>query len=100
MSQEPGVADHFAWAVGEGAAHWAALGALDDVESIYVGGGTPTTLGRALVSLLETLLGACRLSKNAEITVETNPDTTDAALVSLGEERGQPLLGRRAIVRR
>jgi putative oxygen-independent coproporphyrinogen III oxidase len=82
MSREPGVADHFAWAVGEGAGHWAALGVLDDVESIYIGGGTPTTLGTALVSLVEGLIGTARLASDAEITVETNPDTTDAKLVA------------------
>lgn len=82
ISQEPGVADHFAWAVGEGVVHWAALGALDDVASIYVGGGTPTTLGPALVSLVEALSRSVRLAPYAEVTVETNPDTTDAALVA------------------
>lgn len=80
ISDEPGLADHFAWAVGEGAAHWAALGALDDVASIYVGGGTPTTLGYALVSLVESVQRGARLVSDAEITVETNPDTTDPAL--------------------
>jgi oxygen-independent coproporphyrinogen-3 oxidase len=88
MSQEPGVAEHFAWAVGESAAHWAALGVLDDVASIYVGGGTPTTLGYTLVTLIESVVGTCRLSKNAEITVETNPDTTDPALVERLVESG------------
>jgi oxygen-independent coproporphyrinogen III oxidase len=88
MSQEPGVADHFAWAVGEGAAHWAALGMLDDVASIYIGGGTPTTLGYPLVTLIESLLGTCKLAKDAEITVETNPDTTDPALVERLVESG------------
>jgi oxygen-independent coproporphyrinogen-3 oxidase len=88
MSQEPGVADHFAWAVGEGAAHWAALGALDDVESVYVGGGTPTTLGPALISLLGAIWLSIRRTPDAEVTVETNPDTTDAALVSRLVESG------------
>jgi oxygen-independent coproporphyrinogen-3 oxidase len=82
LAREPGVADHFAWAVGEGAAHWAALGTLDDVPSIYIGGGTPTTLGPALTSLIDALRRSVRLAPGAEVTVETNPDTTDPALIS------------------
>ncbi len=74
---EPGISEHFAWAVTEGAAHWAALGALDDVVSIYVGGGTPTTLGRSLVTLLDGVRDCARVRAGAEVTVESNPDTTD-----------------------
>ncbi len=80
ISPEPALADHFAWAVGEGAAHWAALGVLDDVASIYVGGGTPTTLGSATVSPVDVLHRNARLAPDAEVTVETNPDTTDPAI--------------------
>ncbi|MBW6468896.1 MAG: radical SAM protein, partial [Coriobacteriia bacterium] len=80
IADESGMAEHFAWAVGEGASHWAALGAFDDVASIYIGGGTPTTLGPALVSLVDSVQRGTRLVSDAEITVETNPDTTDPAL--------------------
>jgi oxygen-independent coproporphyrinogen-3 oxidase len=46
--------------------------------SIFVGGGTPTTLPAAdLASLLRTLAGAFSLAPDAEITVEANPDTVD-----------------------
>ncbi len=79
LPAEPGIADHFAWAVAEGAAHWAALGALDDVVSIYVGGGTPTTLGESLVTLLDGIRDCARVRAGAEVTVESNPDTTDPA---------------------
>lgn len=80
VSGEPGVGEHFSWAVGESVAHWAELGVLDDVVSVYIGGGTPTTLGAPLVTLVESIASTCRLAPGAEITVETNPDTTEPAL--------------------
>ena len=82
LADEPELGHHFAWAAGEASAHWAALGALDDVESIYVGGGTPTTLRGSLVTLLEWVRASTHLRPNAEVTVETNPDTTERAIVS------------------
>lgn len=81
MSGDPGVAEHFAWTVRESVARWAETGVLDDVVSVYVGGGTPTMLGGALVTLLESLPDAIGMLAAAEVTVETNPDTTDMALV-------------------
>ncbi len=80
VSLEPGVGEHFSWAVAESVAHWAELGVLDDVVSVYIGGGTPTTIGEPLVRLVERIVNAARLAPGAEVTVETNPDTTDPAL--------------------
>lgn len=67
-------------------------GTFEGVETIYIGGGTPTTLELAQ---LEKIIGAVRKSfkvdKNAEITIEANPGTVDAAylrgLKSIGVNR-------------
>jgi len=64
------------------AAHWASYELLDDVPTLYFGGGTPTILGNELVRLVEGLRDIATIRPGAEITVETNPDTTDAALVA------------------
>ena len=63
------------------AGHWSHYDLLDDVSSLYVGGGTPTALGDELVRLLEGLRETGRLRSDAEITIESNPETTSAALV-------------------
>ncbi len=50
------------------------LGVLKDVETVYVGGGTPTLLSAfQLELLLKSILPLC--SCNPEITVEANPDS-------------------------
>jgi putative oxygen-independent coproporphyrinogen III oxidase len=63
------------------AAHWASYDLLEDVPTLYFGGGTPTILGDELVRLVEGLRDIVDLRPDAEITVETNPDTTDAELI-------------------
>ena len=53
-----------------------------ELETLYLGGGTPSRLGAAGVSgLLETLRKRVDLASNAEVTLEANPDdvTTEAA---------------------
>lgn len=64
------------------AGHWSFYDLLDDVPTMYVGGGTPTLLGPELVRLVEGLMQTARLRPDAEVTVETNPEVTDAALVA------------------
>lgn len=64
------------------AGHWSHYDLLDDVPTLYIGGGTPTLLGPELVRLVEGLMEAARLRPGAEVTVETNPEVTDAALVA------------------
>ena len=73
----------YAAALGEEAAMVAAgLGPeLPEVTSVFVGGGTPTLLppgdlGRLLARLRELLVFAA----GAEVTVEANPETVDAAM--------------------
>lgn len=51
------------------------------VPTVYFGGGTPTLLAESLPSLVDTVLGALPLAENAEVTVETNPETTSERLV-------------------
>jgi coproporphyrinogen III oxidase-like Fe-S oxidoreductase len=64
---------------------------LGDVPTLYFGGGTPTVLGEGLVRLVRGVRERAPLRADAEITVETNPETTDpsliAALVGAGVNR-------------
>lgn len=58
------------------------LPALTDVETLYVGGGTPSKLGAHGIQLLYAELTAAgiRLAADAEFTIEANPeDITPAA---------------------
>jgi putative oxygen-independent coproporphyrinogen III oxidase len=61
---------------------WSRNGLLDDVPTVYLGGGTPTVLGSELVRLVRGLTEAARVREDAEITVETNPETTGEPVVS------------------
>jgi putative oxygen-independent coproporphyrinogen III oxidase len=70
------------------AGHWSHYDLLDDVPTLYIGGGTPTLLGEDLVRLVRGLLETAAVRPDAEITVETNPETTDAALVAALIEAG------------
>ena len=46
-----------------------------EVKSIYFGGGTPSVLEKdEIKSILERVYGTYNISKNAEITLECNPD--------------------------
>jgi oxygen-independent coproporphyrinogen-3 oxidase len=61
------------------AAHVARLvgaGELEGAATVFVGGGTPSTLSPAQ---LEQILGAIPLAAGAEVTVECNPDSVDIA---------------------
>jgi oxygen-independent coproporphyrinogen-3 oxidase len=63
-----------------------------DVVSVFLGGGTPTTLAPAdLKALVAHLRARFGVTDDAEITTEANPDTVDAArleaLRSAGIER-------------
>ena len=58
------------------------------VTTVFFGGGTPTLLAPArLGGILEGIGEAFGLAGDAEVTVEANPETVDAA--SLGELRAQ-----------
>ncbi|MDP9119483.1 MAG: radical SAM protein, partial [Actinomycetota bacterium] len=49
-----------------------------EVESVFLGGGTPTTLEVAdLKALLARLRSSYAVTADAEVTIEANPDTVD-----------------------
>lgn len=59
------------------------------IGSIYIGGGTPTTLSAAQFSRLFDLVDVhCHPSSQTEITVEANPHTTAMGTLSLLKDRG------------
>jgi oxygen-independent coproporphyrinogen-3 oxidase len=50
----------------------------EEIVSVFLGGGTPTTLEVAdLKALLVRLRASYRMTSDAEITIEANPDTVD-----------------------
>ncbi len=56
----------------------AGLGQEEAVQTVYFGGGTPTTLSAAdLIEILTAIRRYLPVSSAAEITVETNPATVD-----------------------
>lgn len=67
--------------------HWRAW-TLDDVPTLYIGGGTPTVLGERLVGLLHALTPMLGLRSSAEVTVEANPDSLTPALLEQLLESG------------
>jgi putative oxygen-independent coproporphyrinogen III oxidase len=61
---------------------WAARVAGRRVESVYLGGGTPSLLDPALLArLLAGLRAAFDVAPGAEVTVEANPETLDPGRV-------------------
>lgn len=58
------------------------------LETLYVGGGTPTMLGRHLPLLVSELRSVLPLAEGAEVTVEANPDSLDRGLVAHLAEAG------------
>ena len=50
------------------------------IDSVFIGGGTPSLLdGATIASLLEGIEARVRLAPDCEITLEANPGTVDAA---------------------
>jgi len=65
--------------------HMAGLGGepVEPLTSIFMGGGTPTALPvRSLVNILEKCLTLFGSSTDAEISIEANPGTVDAAMLA------------------
>lgn len=53
------------------------LGSPPDVQTVFVGGGTPSLLGAAgLISVLDALRDHFVLADGAEVTTEANPEST------------------------
>lgn len=94
-----------------GAARMDARGELRPAETVFVGGGTPSLLGAdGLARLLDGVRGSFGLAPGAEVTTESNPESTSPAFfggireagytrVSLGMQSAAPhvlaTLGRR-----
>lgn len=52
--------------------------AAGEIKTIYIGGGTPTTLTtQELIRLIQALRSSFRILSEAEITIEANPGTID-----------------------
>lgn len=59
------------------------------VTSVYIGGGTPSSIGAVrLVSMLETLRANFSLIPEAEITVEVNPESTSISFFEALRQAG------------
>ena len=59
------------------------------VDTVYIGGGTPTCLGADYLSEILQAVGACfAIAENAEITVECNPESTDQAVLEAMHKHG------------
>ncbi|MDA2890228.1 radical SAM family heme chaperone HemW [Mycolicibacterium sp. BiH015] len=53
------------------------LGATPDVQTVFVGGGTPSLLGAAgLTAVLDAIRDNFTLAPGAEVTTESNPEST------------------------
>ena len=53
-------------------------GETSTLETVYIGGGTPTTIPvRSLVMLMKRISDLFEVAGNAEITIEANPGTID-----------------------
>lgn len=65
------------------------MGEVVDVDTIFVGGGTPTHLSPATLRTLFRLIQQhFRPTTNAEISVEANPDGLDTERLDVLQENG------------
>ncbi len=62
--------------------------AISPLQTLYIGGGTPSMLGPALAGLVDAIATHVGLATGAEVTVEANPDSLDDSLVALLAEAG------------
>ena len=53
------------------------------IPTVYIGGGTPTSLPLPLLEKLLSFIGTLPLEKSAECTMEANPETVSPDLLSL-----------------
>jgi oxygen-independent coproporphyrinogen-3 oxidase len=59
------------------------------IQSIYLGGGTPSLLSPAQIKeLLDSIASMAEIGMNAEITMEANPGTVDLQYLSTIKEHG------------
>lgn len=60
----------------------------EKTETVYIGGGTPTSIGDELLRIVDAVKGNFILSQNCEFTVEANPGATDEKMFKSLFERG------------
>jgi len=61
-------------------AHWAAMRHGPTVHSVFFGGGTPSLMSATTVgTILDTIARHWRMAPDAEITLEANPSSVEAA---------------------
>ena len=53
------------------------------IPTVYIGGGTPTSLPLSLLEKLISFVGTLSLEKGAECTIEANPETINTELLRL-----------------
>jgi oxygen-independent coproporphyrinogen-3 oxidase len=61
---------------------------LEEVPSVYIGGGTPSVLGAAGITRLLKGIGSLLPGKPGEFTVEANPESADEAFLAACGENG------------
>ncbi len=67
---------------------WASLGMHGALESVYVGGGTPSLLAEKVATLLAGVSADLALASGAEVTVEANPDSLDEQALTMMRTAG------------
>ncbi len=60
---------------------WGALRLPGVVETLYVGGGTPTVIGPGALQVVDSVRNGMPLRAGADITVEANPDSVTGELM-------------------
>jgi oxygen-independent coproporphyrinogen-3 oxidase len=61
-------------------AHWAALRGKATVHSVFFGGGTPSLMSATTVgTIIDTITRHWRMAPHAEVTLEANPSSVEAA---------------------
>ncbi len=60
----------------------------EEISTIYIGGGTPTSLSYDELSFLFTIIKKIKLTNNYELTIEANVDSLDIAKIKLLKENG------------
>ena len=63
-------------------------GPADPVESVYIGGGTPSLLPEAALKILLDKLGSEFLLLNHENTIEANPEDITPEIAAFWKENG------------
>lgn len=77
-----GAIDRYVAAVGKELALWGKLHDGTPIETVYIGGGTPSLMKpKQLSALMAAIHGNFRLADDCEITMELNPQSGNAALI-------------------